>query len=377
MENECNWEQNTLINELIQGMDVAKRLKEELRTPYSIDTRELQMQMILSSYEKALRILRSNESTSKSQTVSPVITSLPQSPVSTNGSPLSEDFDATFQDRKEVKNKSKKRKVGPKCIDQIRVSCESGLEGPHEDGFNWRKYGQKDILSAKHPRSYYRCTFRNTQNCWATKQVQRSDEDPTIFDITYRGKHTCSQGNNAIVPYKPQEINNAIVPYKPQATNNAIVPYKPHNQNNDIHQARQSQERFSNFSNTLNVQTENLGNQEMARPFTFPSTSFGYTAQENQSWVPSTLENDSFLSSLFQTHLLSPTTPESNYFSSPTFNMNDFDGFYSMPLSESDIPDIISTNTSVTNSPIPNFNFPLDPVEIDPNFPFNTPGFFS
>jgi len=32
------------------------------------------------------------------------------------------------------------------------VSCDSGLEGPQEDGYNWRKYGQKDILGAKYPR---------------------------------------------------------------------------------------------------------------------------------------------------------------------------------------------------------------------------------
>lgn len=37
-------------------------------------------------------------------------------------------------------------------MDRVRVSCESGLEGPHEDGYNWRKYGQKDILGAKYPR---------------------------------------------------------------------------------------------------------------------------------------------------------------------------------------------------------------------------------
>jgi hypothetical protein len=359
MENECNWEHNTLINELIQGMDVAKRLKEELRTPYSLDTRDLQVQMILSSYEKALRILRCNESTSKSQTITPLTTSLPESPASTNGSPLSEDFDGAIQEHREVKNKSKKRKVAPKLVDQIKVSCESGLEGPHEDGYNWRKYGQKDILSAKHPRSYYRCTFRNTQNCWATKQVQRSDEDPTIFDITYRGKHTCSQGNNAIEAYKSQEKQEKLNSYN----------------NNDIQHAHPSQESFTNFSNTLTVKTDNLGNEQS--PFPFPSTSFGYATQENQSWVPSGLGNDSFLSSLFQTHLLSPVTPESNYFSSPTFQMNDFDGFYNNPRSESDITEIISTNTSVTNSPIPNFHFPLDSAEIDPNFPFNTPGFFS
>lgn len=210
-------------------------------------------------------------------------------------------------------------------------------------------------------RSYYRCTFRNTQNCWATKQVQRSDEDPTIFDITYKGKHTCSQGSNAVLPLKS--------PGKQE---------KPDRHNNDIRHAQPSQESFTKFRNTLTVRADNLGNEEMACPFTFPSTSFGCTTtQENNSLIPSAFENDSFLSSLFQTQYVSPTTPESNYFSSPTFHMNGFDGIYNKPRSESDITEIISTNTSATNSPIPEFNFSLDPVEIDPNFPFNTPGFFS
>lgn len=35
----------------------------------------------------------------------------------------------------------------------------------------------------------------------ATKQVQKSDEDPTIFEITYRRKHTCNRGlNNPSAP---------------------------------------------------------------------------------------------------------------------------------------------------------------------------------
>lgn len=40
-------------------------------------------------------------------------------------------------------------------------------------------------------REYYRCTYRNTHGCCATKQVQRSSDDPSIFEITYLGKHTC------------------------------------------------------------------------------------------------------------------------------------------------------------------------------------------
>lgn len=208
-------------------------------------------------------------------------------------------------------------------------------------------------------RSYYRCTFRSTQGCWATKQVQRSDEDPTMFDITYRGNHTCSQGNNAVLPPKSPEKHE-----KPA-----------HSHNIDIHHAQASQESLAKFRSILSVNTDNLDNGDMAYAFTFPSTSFGCMKQDNHSLIPWALENESFLSDLYQTHLLSTTIPESNYFPSPTFQMNEFDGIYNRSHSKSDINEIISTNTSATNSPIPDFNFSLDPVEIDPNFPFNTPGF--
>ncbi|KAM5556894.1 TMV resistance protein N [Rosa sericea] len=62
---------------------------------------------------------------------------------------------------------------------------------PYDDGQSWKKYGQKDILGASYPRSYYRCTHRNTQNCWAIKLVQRVDDNPNEFKITYKGNHTC------------------------------------------------------------------------------------------------------------------------------------------------------------------------------------------
>lgn len=34
---------------------------------------------------------------------------------------------------------------------------------------------------------------RNNQGCLATKQVQRSDDDPNIYEITYCARHTCNQ----------------------------------------------------------------------------------------------------------------------------------------------------------------------------------------
>lgn len=46
----------------------------------------------------------------------------------------------------------------PKWTEQVRISPERGLEGPHDDVFSWRKYGQKDILGAKYPRYHHHLT---------------------------------------------------------------------------------------------------------------------------------------------------------------------------------------------------------------------------
>ncbi|CAL9083768.1 unnamed protein product [Musa textilis] len=56
-----------------------------------------------------------------------------------------------------------------------------------EDGYRWRKYGQKAVKNSPYPRSYYRCT---TQKCPVKKRVERSYQDPKIVVTTYEGKHT-------------------------------------------------------------------------------------------------------------------------------------------------------------------------------------------
>ncbi|KAF0927022.1 hypothetical protein E2562_029246 [Oryza meyeriana var. granulata] len=90
----------------------------------------------------------------------------------------------------------KKRKGMAKVRRQVRVTSVQDM-ARLDDGLSWRKYGQKDILGAKYPRAYFRCTHRHTQGCNATKQVQRTDGDPLLFDVVYIGEHTCGQASAA------------------------------------------------------------------------------------------------------------------------------------------------------------------------------------
>ncbi|KAA8538878.1 hypothetical protein F0562_025570 [Nyssa sinensis] len=54
-----------------------------------------------------------------------------------------------------------------------------------EDGYNWRKYGQKQVKGSEYPRSYYKCTH---PNCQVKKKVERS-HDGQITEIIYKGAH--------------------------------------------------------------------------------------------------------------------------------------------------------------------------------------------
>ncbi|KAE8681458.1 Detected protein of unknown function [Hibiscus syriacus] len=196
MEKMGEWEQMSLINELTQGRELARQLQAYLNAPTSSrGPRELLVLRIQASYEKALSMLNCNTSLSTDQPQSSELAiGLSESPSSHTVSPRTEDSNHDF------KEQNKKRKTLPRWAQKVRVTPGAALEGPLDDGFSWRKYGQKDVLGAKYPRGYYRCTHRNVQGCLARKQVQRSDEDPTIFEITYRGTHTCNLASHVKLP---------------------------------------------------------------------------------------------------------------------------------------------------------------------------------
>ncbi|KAG6395150.1 hypothetical protein SASPL_145789 [Salvia splendens] len=72
-----------------------------------------------------------------------------------------------------------------------------------DDGYKWRKYGQKVVKNSLHPRrlmvrrccrSYYRCTH---SNCRVKKRVERLSEDCRMVITTYEGRHNHSPSDDS------------------------------------------------------------------------------------------------------------------------------------------------------------------------------------
>ncbi|KAK8685425.1 hypothetical protein V6N13_041426 [Hibiscus sabdariffa] len=74
----------------------------------------------------------------------------------------------------------------PKIENKYSLKIKTFGNGMADDGYKWRKYGQKWIKNSPNPRSYYKCT---NPRCSAKKLVERSKDDPDTLIITYEGFH--------------------------------------------------------------------------------------------------------------------------------------------------------------------------------------------
>ncbi|KAJ9555837.1 hypothetical protein OSB04_010451 [Centaurea solstitialis] len=299
-------EQTTVIHELTQGIQMAKQLRANLNSPQA---RDFLIHNILSSYEKLLYVLKSADSTG-----SPT-PSLPDSPIS-GGSLQSGDFDNVV---------SRKRKAPTEWEDHVRICTDDGFEGKTDDGYNWRKYGQKLILGSKYPRSYYRCTYRKAKNCLATKQVQRTDGIPAICDISYKGKHTCNHGGQSAAPSPPSPEKYEIEP-----------PNHHHHHPSSPNPSPNPTEMLSDLKANLTVNTTDLG-ATGAPSFSFTPTPFGILDDCDELVFQNIFDDD-----LLEGHLpsfISPANSESNTFSD----------WNSLPF----------------------MDFPADPADTFPNYKFS------
>ncbi|XP_055817148.1 probable WRKY transcription factor 41 [Solanum dulcamara] len=345
MEKVKGLEKKKLMNELTQGKEFVNQLKNQIGPLSSPEERDLLIGKILCTLEKSLSILNlkalllegginnTNNSTASCSSMSFL--------GSKNNSPKSEVLDSS-RDQFDKNIVSKKRKKAQPRINQTSI-CVNGLEDPREDGYSWRKYGQKDILGANHPRAYYRCTHRNTQGCLATKQVQKRDGDSTIFEVTYKGRHSCKVAQSDI--------------------------FSLQNQKRQKHNKKQEEEMVI-FNSAPNYKVENSNitttKEEVFTPFPFPPT-------------PLNLENIEETKFFFDdiAPFSSPIASElPSYFSMLTSQNEEF-GMENMILqnSDSDLTELISTPTSISYS---SFGGDGDlAVDFEPNVTFDITEFFT
>nr|ABC26919.1 WRKY51 [Glycine max] len=127
------------------------------------------------------------------------VTNNNQQPATPNSSSISSASSEVFYDEQnktvdqapehqKTKEQLKAKKTNQKRQREPRFAFMTKSEVDHlEDGYRWRKYGQKAVKNSPFPRSYYRCT---SVSCNVKKRVERSFSDPSIVVTTYEGQHT-------------------------------------------------------------------------------------------------------------------------------------------------------------------------------------------
>ncbi|KAJ0779169.1 putative transcription factor WRKY family [Helianthus annuus] len=103
----------------------------------------------------------------------------------------------------EIKAKKKKKEKAPRFAFMTRTDIDH-----LDDGYRWRKYGQKAVKNSRFPRSYYRCT---SASCNVKKRVERCMSDPSYVITTYEGQHNHPVALNStpLIPSYNNYITNA------------------------------------------------------------------------------------------------------------------------------------------------------------------------
>ncbi|XVE73798.1 hypothetical protein DITRI_Ditri11bG0147400 [Diplodiscus trichospermus] len=107
-------------------------------------------------------------------------------------------------DQDEKGNKDKRKGSRNKKTSRPRFAFQTkSADDILDDGYRWRKYGQKAVKNSVYPRSYYRCTHHT---CNVKKQVQRLSKDTSIVVTTYEGihNHPCEKLMETLTPLLKQ-----------------------------------------------------------------------------------------------------------------------------------------------------------------------------
>ncbi|EXB78512.1 putative WRKY transcription factor 33 [Morus notabilis] len=189
-----------------------------------------------------------------------------------------DEFDEDEPDAKRWKREGENEGIsapGSRTVREPRVVVQTTSDiDILDDGYRWRKYGQKVVKGNPNPRSYYKCT---NPGCPVRKHVERASHDLRAVITTYEGKH-----NHDVPAARGSSSVNRPLPNNPATTtnNNAVTAIRPsamaHNNNTTTNMHHHS-------SNNHPLQSLRLQSSEGQMPFTLemlqgPAGSFGFNA---------------------------------------------------------------------------------------------------
>ncbi|XP_027905062.1 probable WRKY transcription factor 32 [Vigna unguiculata] len=144
-----------------------------------------------------------------------------------------------------VQNVDKGTPSGRTTLSSVSVSTAS-------DGYNWRKYGQKQVKSPTGSRSYYRCTH---SNCCA-KKIKFCDHSGYVIEIVYKSQHSHdpphkidSTKESKFLPYSEPKIKCSV----PKQSSRVQIDSDPSSPKKPLYEspcsANKNQENSSNDEN--------------------------------------------------------------------------------------------------------------------------------
>ncbi|XP_065860293.1 WRKY transcription factor 23-like [Euphorbia lathyris] len=156
------------------------------------------------------------------------------------------------EQQQKTKKELKTKKTNQKRQREPRFAFMTKSEVDHlEDGYRWRKYGQKAVKNSPFPRSYYRCT---TSSCNVKKRVERSFNDPTIVVTTYEGQHTHPS------PVMPRPSFIGAVSDSDSYTQRRLSSLYQHHQQQHQQQQQQTSPFLNSFSPNLGYGNSYINN---------------------------------------------------------------------------------------------------------------------
>ncbi|CAK9150451.1 unnamed protein product [Ilex paraguariensis] len=139
-----------------------------------------------------------------------------------------------------------------------------------DDGYRWRKYGQKVVKGNPNPRSYYKCTY---MGCQVRKHVERASHNLGAVLTTYEGKH-----NHDVPAARGSSSYTVNRPSSNMSNNNAPIATRPLAMTNHSN-------HLTNYSNSLH--NTSLAATQSQAPFTLQGLqsprSFGFSGFSNSA----------------------------------------------------------------------------------------------